>query len=88
TIKNAMYLQAASPLATSTQNNYAGFSYSGNWAGTNSSAGNLGSGGYYWSSSVYDTSGGYYLLFNSSYVYPQNHYGKYYGRAVRCVAKS
>ncbi|MBQ9016964.1 InlB B-repeat-containing protein, partial [Candidatus Saccharibacteria bacterium] len=88
TIKNAMYLQAASPLATSTQNNYAGFSYSGVWLGADSSASNLGSDGYYWSSSVYNTNFGYILYFDSSYVYPQNYSYKYRGYAVRCVAKS
>ncbi|MBQ9017032.1 hypothetical protein IJ103_02205, partial [Candidatus Saccharibacteria bacterium] len=83
TIRNGMYLTAAA-----NGNNYAGFSYSGLWNGTDSSASNRGSGGVYWSSSVLSTSYGDGLSFNSSNVYPQNNYYKYYGLAVRCVAKS
>ncbi|MBQ6320987.1 hypothetical protein IJI17_02080, partial [Candidatus Saccharibacteria bacterium] len=86
-VKNPMYLQAAYPLATSTANNYAGFSYAGYWDGTNSIASNVGSNGYYWSASVYNTNYGYYLYFNSSAVYPQDYNGKRSGFAVRCVAK-
>ena len=86
-VKNPMYLQAAYPLATSTANNYAGFSYAGFWYGTNSSASDVGSAGYYWSASVYDTNNGYYLYFDSSDVYPQDDFSKLNGFAVRCVAK-
>ncbi|MBQ9016978.1 InlB B-repeat-containing protein, partial [Candidatus Saccharibacteria bacterium] len=72
---------------TADGNNYAGFSYSGFWNSTDSSASGLGSRGYYWSSSVYATGYGYYLDFDSSSVNPQYDGTKYYGRAVRCVAK-
>ncbi|MBQ8992029.1 hypothetical protein IJ090_01170, partial [Candidatus Saccharibacteria bacterium] len=87
TIKNKMYLVAASPLATSTQNDNAGFSYSGSWNGTDSSASIVGSRGLYWSSSVNNTNNGYNLYFSSSDVYPQYNLNKFYGYAVRCVAK-
>ena len=66
-------------------NDYAGFSYSGYYNGT--SSGSVGSDGVYWSSSVYDTYSGYRLYFSSSYVFPQYTNYKYYGNAVRCVAK-
>ncbi|MBQ9017212.1 hypothetical protein IJ103_03165, partial [Candidatus Saccharibacteria bacterium] len=83
TIKNGMYLTAAA-----NGNNYAGFSYSGYWNGASSSASNLGSNGYYWYSSVYDTNNGYYLYFLSSDVRPQANGSKYRGVAVRCVAQN
>ena len=85
TAMNSMYKNAASPLATSTANNLAGFSYSGYWSGTGTSANDVGSGVRYWSASVYDTSSGYYLLFNSSSVYPRSNSRKNNGFAVRCV---
>ena len=69
-------------------NNYAGFSYSGYWDGTNTSASYVGSNGYYWSSSVYNTGSGYILYFDSSGVYPQGSGYKYSGVAVRCIAQS
>ena len=82
-VKGPMYTSAAA-----NGNNYAGFSYAGYWDGTNTSASSVGSYGYYWSSSVYYTGRGYYLYFSSSGVRPQYYYFKYYGRAVRCIAKS
>ena len=84
-VKSPMYLSAASPLATETPNNYAGFSYAGHWNSTDSSASNVGSYGYYWSASVYSTYSGYHLDFSSSNVYPQNGNNKSNGFAVRCV---
>ena len=49
---------------------------------------NQGSLGYYWSSTVYSSSYAYFLSLNSSdVVYPSNHYLKYYGFSVRCVAR-
>ncbi|MBQ8992354.1 hypothetical protein IJ090_02910, partial [Candidatus Saccharibacteria bacterium] len=66
-------------------NNYAGFSYSGLWSDT--SASYVGSHGVYWSSSVSSTRYGYNLYFYSSNVNPQDNSYKYYGLAVRCVAK-
>ncbi|MBQ9016693.1 InlB B-repeat-containing protein, partial [Candidatus Saccharibacteria bacterium] len=69
-------------------NNYAGFSYSGRWDGTNTGASSLGSVGYYWSSSVHYALFGYSLYFGSSIVYPQYHDYKYLGYAVRCIAQN
>ena len=87
TAMNSMYKSAASPLATATANNYAGFSYAGYWNGTDTSASYVGSNGYYWSASIYNTGNGHYLSFYSSRVYPQYYSSKYYGLAVRCIAK-
>ena len=42
--------------------------------------------GNFWSSTVLSSSNAYYLLFNSSSVYPANSDNRYYGRSVRCVA--
>ncbi|MBR3414508.1 InlB B-repeat-containing protein, partial [Candidatus Saccharibacteria bacterium] len=81
-VKGPMYTSVAA-----NGNNYAGFSYSGLWDGTNTSASNVGSDGRYWSSSVYSTYYGYLLYFDSSGVYPQFNQGKYFGVAVRCIAK-
>ena len=48
----------------------------------------VGSNGYWWSSTVYNTNYSYYLTINSSgSVGPQDSGGKYYGFAVRCVAQ-
>ena len=46
-----------------------------------------GSYGYYWSSTVYDSYYAYNLDFRSSDAYVDN-YNKYYGFAIRCVAKT
>ncbi|MBR3180024.1 hypothetical protein IKF57_00620 [Candidatus Saccharibacteria bacterium] len=43
--------------------------------------------GYYWSSSVYSSSDAYYLVFDSSIVYPTFKYDRFYGFSVRCVAR-
>ena len=50
-----------------------------------SSLSGSGSGGYYWSSSWYSSSIGYYLYFNSGNVDPQNYNNRYYGFSVRAV---
>ena len=47
-----------------------------------------GSNGYYWSASFNNSSYAYYLYFNSSDVYPQYNYGRYYGFSVRAVQNS
>ena len=55
---------------------------------TTSSAFNRGGGGYYWSSTVYNSTNAYNLsLYSSEDVYPGTNYNvKYYGRTVRCLA--
>ena len=53
-----------------------------------SSRDDQGSNGYYWSSTVYSSYGAYYLLLDTSHVYPANYTGgKYNGRSVRCIAR-
>lgn len=60
------------------------FMYSGLW---NSGAFSYqGSSGYYWSSTISNTTSSYYLGFDTSYVYPAGNYSKRVGYAVRCVA--
>ena len=47
---------------------------------------NRGSGGFYWSRSIYSSAaGGYYLFFGSGGVYPQLTYSRYNGFSVRAV---
>ena len=46
---------------------------------------NVGSNGYFWSSSPLSVTNGYYLLFNSSSVTPSNYSNRCYGFPVRCV---
>lgn len=45
----------------------------------------VGQGGFYWSSSAGSSTDGYYLGFNSSYVYSAYFNNRQYGVAVRCV---
>jgi uncharacterized protein (TIGR02145 family) len=52
----------------------------------NGALGNVGSGGYYWSSSPSDTYA-FYLTFGSSAVYPSEANGRSQGSSVRCVAE-
>ena len=54
----------------------------------NGSLDDAGSYGYYWSSSLYESSsrGAWYLGFNSVNVYVYDNY-RYYGRSVRAVKK-
>lgn len=54
--------------------------------GNGTSLKNAGSSGLYWSSSPSTATGAYYLLFNSSSVYPQYTNLRYYGRSVRPVS--
>ncbi len=49
------------------------------------SLGNVGSGGFYWSSTAYDINNAYDLNFNSGYV-STNGDGRYLGFSVRCIA--
>lgn len=60
-----------------------GFSYAGYYNGASLSS--VGSYGYYWSSSVYDTNYGYRLNFDSSGVSPQGARNKYNGFAVKFI---
>lgn len=46
-----------------------------------------GYGAYYWSSSVYSSSGAYYLYFDATNVYPQGSNYRDLGRSVRCLAR-
>ncbi|MBO7699352.1 fibrobacter succinogenes major paralogous domain-containing protein [Candidatus Saccharibacteria bacterium] len=52
-----------------------------------SSTSSRGSGGYYWSSTALSSSYAYNLYLDSSNVYPADNFHKYYGFAVRCVAR-
>ena len=42
--------------------------------------------GYHWSGRAFSSTSAYYLLFDSSGVYPSNNGRRYNGRSVRCVA--
>ncbi|MGN1240381.1 MAG: hypothetical protein ACI4TV_05860, partial [Paludibacteraceae bacterium] len=42
-------------------------------------------GGYYWSSSYFDSGIAYYLFFYSDHLNPQDKYNRYYGSSVRLV---
>ena len=53
----------------------------------NSSQSNLGSYGYFWSSTRSNNTRMYHLRVDSSGVYPQGIYTRYYGISIRCVAK-
>lgn len=59
------------------------FTYAGNYDGT--SLNNVGTNGYYWSSSIYSTYSSYLLYFNTSNVYPQDYSYKYLGFAVKFI---
>ncbi len=60
------------------------FPYAGNVG--NGSLDNVGSNGYYWSSTAYSSDRAYYLSFNSSSVGTYNYCGHYYGFPIRCIA--
>ena len=59
------------------------FPASGNRYGTG--LGSRGSGGYYWSASLYSSAYGYNLNFHSGGVYPANYYDRFLGFSVRAV---
>ena len=63
------------------------FPASGNRNNSTGVSGNVGTRGYYWSSSVFSATNGYYLLFDSSNVYPQYNHICTYGYTVRCVSE-
>ena len=87
TIRKNMILGDSGSLdPTLEDNGAAGFTYAGLYHGTTLS--NVGTSGYYWSSSVYNSLSSYSLYFVTSNVYPQNDYYKNYGLAVRCVTGS
>ncbi len=56
----------------------------------NKSVTNVGSCGYYWSSSPNESYSNYArsLYFNSSNIYPQDYYNRSYGFSVRCAKNS
>ncbi|MBQ9017159.1 InlB B-repeat-containing protein, partial [Candidatus Saccharibacteria bacterium] len=60
------------------------FVYGGDFSSSDWS--NVGSYGYYWSSTQYSSTNGRNLTFGSSYLGTSYNY-KYYGRSVRCVAE-
>ena len=67
-------------------NGSAGFTYAGEYYST--TLGNVGTNGYYWSSSVSNGNFGYDLVFvKSGNIYPQGNNDKNNERAVRCVAQ-
>ena len=54
---------------------------------SSASLGSTGSYGYYWSSTVNDSSDAYHMYVNSSNVYPRHNSYRYNGFSVRCVAR-
>jgi uncharacterized protein (TIGR02145 family) len=54
-------------------------------ADSDGSLGFQGSGGHWWSSTVYSAADAYYLGVNAASVHPQNYSNKNYGFGVRCV---
>ena len=62
------------------------FAYTGYYS-TSGSLGYETTGGEYWSRTVGDSSGAYYLYFSSSGVYPQVNGLRGYGYPLRCTAK-
>ena len=63
-----------------------GFLLSGYFRGASFNDG--GSYGYYWSSTAYDSSSAYGLVFPSSYVNSANGNSRRFGFSVRCLANS
>ena len=79
---------SSSPTGTVMSNNFReypnNFIYSGYITG--SSINNRGQYGYYWSSTVYGSSGAYLMSINNDSVSPAGaNYMKYDGRSIRCV---
>ena len=89
TVRTGMLSGVASPSGISSQNNYAGFSYSGSYSGLYLY--NVGAYGYHWSSSVFGTKRNPSLHTESSYISPNYSSGntsKSFGFAVRCLAQN
>lgn len=63
--------------------NELGFTYAGYYNSATSCL--VGTYGYYWSSSVYSTSNGYYLHFDTMDVYPQDYGPRYYGHSLKFI---
>ena len=84
TVRKNMVAGDSGSLDRFASNGAAGFTYAGYYDGT--TLYNVGTRGYYWSSSVYNTSSSYRLYFNTPNVYPQDSSYKYCGFAVRCIA--
>ncbi|MBM6937366.1 InlB B-repeat-containing protein [Pseudoflavonifractor phocaeensis] len=88
-------MNAGSLTSGSTSNYLAGWLFAGTWSGVfsghwSTSFVNQGSYGYYWSSTVYNSTSARSLYFNSSNVTPgdPNERDRYRGLAVRCVMDS
>ena len=81
TIRQNMIFGDSSSLDRYSSNGAAGFTYAGYYYGTTLDL--VGTYGYYWSSSVYNTLDSYYLYFDTTVVYPQNLRTKVNGFAVR-----
>ena len=65
-----------------------GLPFAGYRSYSSSSVGNVGSNGYYWSSTAYSADFAYLLLFYSSSLIPQNGDRRAYGFSVRCYKDS
>ena len=92
-VLNASMNAGSLTTGSATSSYYANWLFTGAWSGVFSGVWyngfrNQGSNGYYWSSTAYSSTYARYLNLYSSYAYPGNgniNYGKYDGRAVRCV---
>ena len=85
TVRQNMVAGDSGSLDRFASNGAASFTYAGVYLG--STLNYVGTTGYYWSSSVYNTNVSYNLVFDATNVYPQYYYSKDHGFAVRCVAK-
>ena len=84
TVRQNMVAGDSGSLDRFASNGAAGFTYAGGYNGT--TLNNVGTSGYYWSSSVYNTNYSYNLNFGTSSVRPQSNNNKGNGNAVRCIA--
>ena len=67
------------------QPNPLSFVRAGGYNYTNGNLYNRGSSGHYWESKVDNATYAYYLNFNSTFLLPQNYYGKGVGFSIRCT---
>ena len=84
----ALYTQynSVALMRASIENSGAAFALAGSF--NNAAPADQGSGGFYWSSTRYDDSYMYVLDLGTSYVFPANSSNRrFYGVAIRCVAK-